>query len=311
MFISHKLPEVMAIADRITVLRQGKVVRTLDRADANVDLIAELMVGGEIPTISRAERPAGEPVLEARELDVTDDRGLPAVRGLSLTLAGGQIVGVAGVTGNGQRELSEALAGLRRPKAGRIVVNGADLTGRSTSAFVKAGVGFVPEDRLGTGLAASESIWRNAVMRRYGEPPVRKGPFLSPRVARKMATTVVESVRLSAADVDSPVRALSGGHAQRLLTGRELQVGSKVLILAFPTRGLDVSAVAQLRQTIVDARDRGVAILLISEELDEIIEMADRVIVMYEGKIAGEFTGQVDRAAIGRMMGGSTAEAAT
>ena len=169
----------------------------------------------------------------------------------------------------------------------------------------------MPEDRLGTGLAASESIWRNAVMRRYGEPPVRKGPFLSRRVARKMATTVVESVRLSAADVDSPVRALSGGHAQRLLTGRELQVGSKVLILAFPTRGLDVSAVAQLRQTIVDARDRGVAILLISEELDEIIEMADRVIVMYEGKIAGEFTGQVDRAAIGRMMGGSTAEAAT
>src|SRR5262249_26045296 len=157
-------------------------------------------------------------------------------------------------------------------------------------------------------LAPSETIWRNAVMRRYADAPVRRGPFLSRRAARQMAKDLVARVRLSAEDVDTPARALSGGHAQRLLTGRELAVGRKLLILAFPTRGLDVAAVAQLRQVILDARTQGVGVLLISEELDEIIEMSDRVIVMYEGEIAGEFSGSVDRTAVGRLMGGSHRE---
>ena len=304
-FISHKLPEVMAIADRITVMRRGRVVRTLTRSEANVDLIAELMVGGEVPSVRRTGHAAGETVLDVQQLNVLDDRGLPAVRDVSFSLAAGEIVGVAGVTGNGQRELSEALGGLRRLKSGRISVEGTDLTGRPQRAFIKAGIGFVPEDRLGTGLAASETIWQNAVMRRYGEAPVRHGPFLSRRAARRMANDLVATVRLSAEDVDTPVRALSGGHAQRLLTGRELAVGSKVLILAFPTRGLDVSAVSQLRQTILDARAKGIAILFISEELDEIIDMSDRVIVIYEGQIAGQFTGAVDRTAVGRLMSGT------
>ena len=209
------------------------------------------------------------------------------------------------MTGNGQRELSEALGGFRRAELGRIVVDGAELRTGSPRAFVRAGVGFVPEDRLGTGLAGSETIWRNAVMRRYGVAPVRRGPFLSVRTAKEMAREIVERVRLSAEDIETPVRALSGGHAQRLLTGRELAVGSKVLILAFPTRGLDVAASAYLRQTILDARDRGTAILLISEELDEIIDLSDRVLVVYEGEIAGEFDGAVDRSAVGRLMSGS------
>ena len=310
-FISHKLPEVMAIADRITVMRRGKVVRVLNRGEANVDLVAELMVGGEIPAVSRTGTASGKNVLDAQNLTVLDDRGLPAVRDLSLALASGEIVGVAGVTGNGQRELSEALAGLRDVKPGRISVSGIDLTGRSPRAYVEAGVGFVPEDRLGSGLAASETIWRNAVMRRYADAPIRRGPFFSRRAARRMAEALVSAVHLSEENVDTPARALSGGHAQRLLTGRELAVGTNVLILAFPTRGLDVAAVAQLRQTILDARSNGVAILLISEELDEIIEMSDRVVVMYEGQIAGEFSGAVDRAAVGRLMGGSLKNVAT
>ncbi len=307
-FISHKLREALAIADRITVMRQGRLVRTLERSEANVDLVAELMVGGEVPKVIRSGSVSGKTVLDAQHVTVLDDRGLPAVRDLSLSVLSGEIVGVAGVTGNGQRELSEALGGLRRVRTGRIAVNGRDLTARSPRAFVKAGVGFVPEDRLGTGLAASETIWRNAVMRRYGDAPVRRGPLLSRGAARDMARRLVSSVRLSAEDVDTPVRSLSGGHAQRLLTGRETAVGLSVLILAFPTRGLDVSAAAQLRQAILEARGRGVAILFISEELDEIIEMADRVIVMYEGEIAGSFSGAVDRAAVGRLMGGTTAK---
>ncbi len=308
-FISHKLPEVLAIADRITVMRQGKNVRTLERSEADVDTITNLMIGGAVPTVSRTKSAAGKTVMEVEGLSVEDDRGQVAVRDLSLSLAAGEIVGVAGVTGNGQREVSEALAGLRPPTEGRIAIDGKELAGRTCRGFVRAGVGFVPEDRLGTGLAGSESIWRNAVMRRYGDNELTRGPLLSQSASREMAQKIVEEVRLSAEDLDSPVRALSGGHAQRLLTGREMAVGSRVLILAFPTRGLDVSAAAYLRQTIIEARDRGIAVLFISEELDEVIEISDRVVVMYEGRINGEFEGEIDRAAVGRAMGGVKQEA--
>jgi ABC-type uncharacterized transport system ATPase subunit len=303
-FISHKLPEALAIADRITVMRQGKNVKTLERSEADVDVITNLMIGRAVPAIKREKSAPGEKVLEAEGLTVEDDRGEEAVRDLSLALAAGEIVGVAGVTGNGQRELSEALAGLRPPTQGRISVEGADLAGRACRAFVRAGVGFVPEDRLGTGLAGSETIWRNAIMRRYGANDLTRGPLLDQAASKERAREVVAAVRLSAEDVETPVSALSGGHAQRLLTGREMEVGTKVLILAFPTRGLDVSAAAYLRQAIIQARDRGAAVLFISEELDEILEMSDRVVVMYEGQINGEFEGEIDRAAVGRAMGG-------
>jgi general nucleoside transport system ATP-binding protein len=303
-FISHKLREVLAIADRITVMRRGKNVKTLERSEADVDTITRLMIGGELPTASRTKTDAGATVMEVEGLTVNDDRGEHAVRDLSLTLAAGEIVGVAGVTGNGQRELTEALAGLRAPTAGTIKVGGKDLAGRSCRAFVRAGVGFVPEDRLGTGLAGSETIWRNAIMRRYGADQLTHGPLLDQSASREMARRVVAAVKLSAEDLDTPVRALSGGHSQRLLTGREMEVGSKVLILAFPTRGLDVSAAAYLRQTILDARGRGIAVLFVAEELDEILEMSDRVVVMYEGRINAEFEGDVDREAVGRAMGG-------
>jgi simple sugar transport system ATP-binding protein len=303
-FISHKLREVLAIADRITVMRQGKKVKTLERADADVETIVELMVGGEVPSITRRTSKAGEPVMHVEGLSVLDDRGEEAVHDLSLTLNAGEIVGIAGVTGNGQRELSEALAGLRAPERGKIEVDGRDLTGRSSRAFVRAGVGFVPEDRLGTGLAANETIWQNAIMRRYGADQLARGPFLDRSASREMAKSIVSAVRLSAEDLDTPVRALSGGHAQRLLTGREMQVGSRVLLMTFPTRGLDVAAAGYLRQTILDARDRGIAVMFISEELDEILEMSDRVLVMYEGQINQEFAGDVDRESVGRAMGG-------
>jgi general nucleoside transport system ATP-binding protein len=303
-FISHKLREVLAIADRITVMRQGKNVRTLDRSEADVDTIIELMIGGSVPAVSRKASATGQTVMEVTGLTVRDDRGADAVHDVSLKLAAGEIVGLAGVTGNGQRELSEALAGLRKPVAGAVKVGGKDLAGRTCRDFVRAGVGFVPEDRLGTGLAGNEPIWRNAIMRRYGAEQLTRGPMLNQSASRRMAAELVSQVKLSADDLDTPVRALSGGHAQRLLAGRELSVGSNVLILAFPTRGLDVSAAAYLRQTILDARAGGLAVLFISEELDEIIEMSDRLLVMYEGRMNAEFTGEIDRDAVGRAMGG-------
>ena len=303
-FISHKLNEVLAIADRITVMRHGKNVGTLERSEADVDKITNLMIGGEVPAIRRKKHERGETVMEVAGLSVSDDRGEVAVRDISLSLAEGEIVGVAGVTGNGQRELSEALAGLRAPDRGRIEIDDHDLAGRSCRVFVRAGVGFVPEDRIGTGLAGSETIWRNAIMRRYGADQLTRGPLLDQTASKEMAKKIVDEVRLSSEDLETPVRALSGGHAQRLLTGREMAVGTHILILAFPTRGLDVSAAAYLRQTIIEARDRGTAVLFISEELDEIIDVSDRVLVMYEGEINGEFEGKIDRAAVGRAMGG-------
>ncbi len=307
-FISHKLPEVLAIADRITVMRGGKKIKTLSREEADLDTITELMIGGEVPQVSRKTRQPGEVVLEVEGLTVKDDRGQNAVRDLSMTLSAGEIVGLAGVTGNGQRELSEAITGLRRPSTGTIEVNGQDLVGHSCLTFVRAGVGFVPEDRLGTGLAAGEKVWRNAIMRRYGAGQLTRGPFLDRGASREMAKQLVAEVKLSSQDLDSTVRSLSGGHAQRLLTGRELEVGTRVLVLAFPTRGLDVAAAAYLRQTILDACDRGVAVLLISEELDEIIAMSDRILVISEGRISAEFGGRFERVAIGRAMGGAGCE---
>lgn len=309
-FISHKLPEVLAISDRITVMRGGKKIETLPRAEADLETITELMVGGEVPKISRKKRSSGNVVLRVEGLTVKDDRDQDAVRDLSMTLSAGEIVGLAGVTGNGQRELSEAITGLRMPLAGSIQVNGQDLAGDSCRAFVRAGIGFVPEDRFGTGLAAGETVWRNAIMRRYGRELTR-GPFLDQHASRETAKQVVEEVKLSSQDLDTTVKSLSGGHAQRLLTGRELEVGSQVLVLAFPTRGLDVAAAAYLRQTILDARDRGVAVLLISEELDEIIEMSDRILVICSGRINAEFTGQFERVAIGRAMSGANGGAET
>ena len=178
-------------------------------------------------------------------------------------------------------------------------MGGKDLAGRPCRSFVRAGVGFVPEDRLGTGLAGSETIWRNAIMRRYGADQLTRGPLLDQGASRDGEEGCAgEAVGRELGDA---VRALSGGHAQRLLTGREMEVGSQILIL-FPTRGLDVSAAAYLRETILDARDRGIAVLFVAEELDEILEMSDRVVVLYEGRINAEF--EIDRE-VGRAMGGA------
>jgi simple sugar transport system ATP-binding protein len=305
LFITHKLPEALAIADRISIMRQGRMLSTLDRSQADSRSITRLMVGQDVPRATRPPANVAGTILELRDAFASDDRGLPALRGVSLTVGAAEIVAVAGVTGNGQRELSEVMTGRRALTAGSLIVAGRDFSRGSPRDLIRAGVGCVPEDRFGTGLARAECIWRNAVMKSYRSAPISRAGLLLRRPARAYATELVHAVALSSSDVDAPVRALSGGNAQRLLAGREIRAATKALVLAYPTRGLDIQAAAAVRSTILTARAAGLATLLISEDLDEILELADRVVVIYQGQILGEFpSAEADRETVGALMSG-------
>jgi simple sugar transport system ATP-binding protein len=309
-FISHKLNEVLAVADRVTVMRRGRQVATRPCQDWDRAGLAEAMVGSAAADMDQLSAPVLAPretVLEVDGLEVTSDRRLSAIRGLSLTLRRGEIVGIAGVAGNGQTELAEAVTGLRRPDAGTIEVAGTQLAGRGPRAFLEAGVAYIPEDRRGVGLVPSEPIWRNAILRRYRQTPIGRGPFLARRRARRMAAEMVTGVQLSTEDIDTPVQQLSGGNAQRLLVGRELDVGRNVLVAVNPMQGLDLNAVAAVWEALLRARESA-GVLLVSSDLDEILRFSDRIAVLYEGRIAGEFSAaEASRERVGLLMAGAGA----
>jgi ABC-type uncharacterized transport system ATPase subunit len=306
-FVSHKLAEVMAVADRITVMRRGRRIATLEREGCSVERLAGLMVGDTPP--ATVGLPAGvrrgRPVLVVDGISVEGEDGRAAVDGVSLSVHEHEIVGVAGVAGNGQRELAEALTGLRPTVAGRVLVGDRDLSGSSARRFHEAGVGHIPEDRWATGLIPDAPIWSNAILRAYRKRGIARGPLLSVRAARRMARDLCAGVRLSTDDLDTPVGHLSGGNAQRLLTGRELAADPKVLVAVHPTQGLDIGAIADVHGALVAARARGLATLVVSEDLDELLAISDRIVVMYDGRIAGELVpGALGREAIGLLMGG-------
>jgi simple sugar transport system ATP-binding protein len=307
-FISHKLEEVLAISDRVTVLRGGCKLATKPTVDCDERSLARLMIGQDLISEQRArDTLAGEKILSAEHVCARNDRGLPALVDVNLTINGGEIVGVAGVAGNGQRELAEVLTGLRPVEKGKISIQNLELTGKSSAQFVQAGVGHIPEDRTGTGLVSLESITHNAILREYRQPPISRGPWLDSRAADRFAMRLVEEAGISVPSVQSPVGQLSGGTMQRLLTRREIRVGSRLLVAVHPTRGLDVGATEAVRKVLLDHRRRGVAVLLISEDLDELEIVSDRIVVLYCGRIAGEFeAGSIDREAVGLLMGGST-----
>jgi general nucleoside transport system ATP-binding protein len=307
-FISHKLHEVQAVADRVTVLRGGKTIATVDTASATPHSLAALMVGREVETVRRreADRAAlGDVVLACRELWVGGDRGDAAVRGVTLDVRGGEIVAVAGVAGNGQRELAEALTGMRPPTQGEVRVEGRRLRVGDPRAAIAAGVAHVPEDRLGTGVAPSLSIASNVVLKAYRDADVSAGPMLRLGRIRDRAVELIRRYSVSAPSPALPARQLSGGNLQKVVLGREFHGSPRALVVASPTRGLDVGAIETVHQYLLDAANDGVAVLLISEDLDEILALADRIAVMYEGEVVGE----VDRAGasveeIGLMMAG-------
>ena len=304
-FISHKLHEVMAVSDRVTVLRAGKALATVRTADATPESLTELMVGREIETATRQGRaqPEGVPVLEVEDLWADGDRGTVAVRGVTLTVHAGEIAAIAGVAGNGQRELAEAIAGLRPSTKGMVRVNGRPVhTGDAQAAF-EAGIGYVPEDRLGTGLSPTLPIAMNLSLKSYRHESV--GPFLRLHLMRHKAEDEIRIFEIKCAGPDQETDELSGGNLQKVVIAREFSAHPSVLIAASPTRGLDVAAVEQVHSYLMQAAEEGAAVLLISEDLDEILALNDRVLVMYEGTL----TAVEDRKSVSeiglRMAGGT------
>jgi ABC-type uncharacterized transport system ATPase subunit len=288
-FISHKLHEVKAVADRVTILRRGRAVATVPAADATPRSLAALMVGREIELGRRnGSRPTGETRLELTRVSANGDRGRTALNDVSLTVRGGEILAVAGVAGNGQRELAETIAGMRPRTSGSLAVDGRRLRGGDPREAIAAGIAYVPEDRLGTGVAPGLSVASNVVLKSYRRPPASRGPLLLLGRVRELARTVMERYDVRASGPDVPARQLSGGNLQKVVLAREFSGDPAALVAASPTRGLDVAGIETVHSYLNSAAERGVAVLLISEDLDEILALADRVVVMYEGAIAGE-----------------------
>jgi len=307
-FISHKLHEVKAIADRVTILRGGRTVETVDAAGASPRSLAALMVGREIEVarpLAEARQVADVMTLEVEGLTVPGDRGETAVRDVSFVIREGELVGVAGVAGNGQRELAEAISGMRDIRAGTIRVGGRALRGGDPREAIMAGISHVPEDRLGTGLAPSLSVTNNVAIKTYRGRSLSRGPLLALRRMRDLALGIIRRYDVKTPGPETPVRNLSGGNLQKLVLGREFEDHPLVLVVAQPTRGLDVGAIETVHEYLRDAASSGVAILLLSEDLDEIRALADRILVMYEGEVVGELqAGAASIEEIGLLMAG-------
>jgi ABC-type uncharacterized transport system ATPase subunit len=304
-FISHKLNEVLEIADRITVLRRGRTVETVAREGATEESLAKLMVGRDV--LLRVEKgPAhpAEPLLRVSDLHVVDDRGLEAVRGVSLEVRAGEIVGVAGVDGNGQSELIDAIAGLRSVAAGRIEVAGEDVTGESARESLDAGLGHIPEDRQRRGLVLDFTLAENIALHDYDVAPSSRFGWLYPRRLIARARTLLKEFDVRGGGPETAAASLSGGNQQKVVLAREVSREPKVLIAAQPTRGLDVGAIEFVHRRLVEERDEGRAILLVSFELDEVISLSDRILVLFEGRIAGEYPPEVSEEELGIAMTG-------
>jgi simple sugar transport system ATP-binding protein len=287
-FITHKLEEVMAVADRITVLRRGRREGTVQPGATDARALARMMVGRDVvlETPPGGGSPGGV-VLKLDSVSAQSDRALPSLRDVSLEVRAGQIFGIAGVAGNGQRELAEVITGLRRATSGRVVLGDRDLSGRSARAMIRSGVAHVPEDRLGTGLIASMTAVENSVLKAYRRPPVGQGPFVDWGEARRMTEDIMRTLDVRAASPETRVRLLSGGNLQRLLLAREMSERPRVMVAVHPTRGLDVGATDAVRQALRAQQEAGVAILLISEDLDELVALADPIGVLFEGALVG------------------------
>ena len=310
-FISHKLNEVLEIADRITVVRRGKKIDTVPREGATEEGLARAMVGREV--LLRVERPPatpGEQLLEVEGLEVRDDRDLPAVRDVSFHVRAGEIVGIAGVDGNGQSELIEAITGLRRAHAGAVKVAGRVLVHASPREMLDAGVGHVPEDRQRRGLVLEFPIAENVALHDYNKEPDSKWGWLFPQRLVEHARKLIKEFDVRGGGPYTRAGALSGGNQQKLVVGREVDRDPKVLIAAQPTRGLDVGAIEYMHRRLVEERDEGRAILLVSLELEEVLALSDRILVIYEGQIVAEHASGASEEEIGlEMLGAKRQEA--
>jgi general nucleoside transport system ATP-binding protein len=285
-FITHKLKEVLSIADRITVMRSGRVVGTVDPKETNEAKLASMMVGREvILTVQKKPMQAGEEVLKVEDLHVRDVRGLAAVQGVSFNVCAGEVLGIAGVQGNGQTELAEALAGLRPVESGHFTLTGQDLTGKTPRHITEAGLAHIPEDRQRDGLVLAYTIADNMALCDYYQPRFSKGVVIQQNQVADNAKKLIKAYDVRTPSPYVSAGKLSGGNQQKVIVARELSRPVKLLIASQPTRGLDVGSIEYIHKEIVAMRDRGVAVLVISAELDEILSLSDRIAVMYRGQI--------------------------
>ena len=303
-FISHKQYEVLAIADRITVIRRGRVIGERVPGETSEEDLAELMVGRGVQlTVDRGESHPGKPSLEVSGLRVRDDRGSEVVRGVDLQIRDGEVLGIAGVAGNGQDELVEALIGLRRSMAGEVRLNGRDVAGLSPRTMNELGVGYVPADRQRFGLVLSFPIYDNLILTSYYRPPYARGPLRNDAAIVADATRSVAAFDIRTPSASANAGTLSGGNQQKVVVAREFDRELKLLILDQPTRGLDVGSIEFIHRRIIEKRNAGCAILLVSAELDEILEMSDRIAVMYRGELVATMDGRTaDKNDVGLLM---------
>jgi general nucleoside transport system ATP-binding protein len=312
-FISHKLNEVLEIADRITVLRRGKLIETLPAAGATEGSLARLMVGRDV--LLRVEKTAAqptEPLLEIEGLNVRDDRGIEKVRNVSFQVRGGEIVAIAGVDGNGQSELIDAITGLRKIEAGRVALSGNEVTTDSVREHFEDGFGHIPEDRQHRGLVLDFTLAENIGLHDFRKPPASRFGWLYPKQLVERARRLIKEFDVRGGNPQTPASALSGGNQQKVILAREIDRDPTALIAAQPTRGLDVGAIEFVHRRLIEERDEGRGILLVSLELDEVLSLADRILVLYEGEIVGEFPPTATEEELGLAMtgGGQTEHAA-
>lgn len=303
-FITHKLREIREVADTITVIRRGKVVGTACPTASQAEL-AGMMVGHDVSlTVDKEPATPGEAGLEIDGVSVVDDDGALLLDDVSLTVRDGEILGVAGVQGNGQTELSEVILGLISPSVGTVRVGGRDVTRLSVHQRLGAGLGFVPEDRSTDGLVAAFSVAENMILDRYDDPAFGIGPSINPVKVRAHAEKLRDEFDVRVTDVGDPISTLSGGNAQKAILARELSRPLKVLVASQPTRGLDVGSIEFVHKRLVAERDNGTAVLIVSSELDEIYSLSDRIAVMYKGRVVGVVAPDTPRDVLGLMMAG-------
>lgn len=304
--ISHKLSEVMAISDRVSVLRDGRLAATVATVDTNPEQLALLMVGREMKDIHReGKSSSGSVVLSVEDLAVTGDKGTPALRGISLAVRAGEVLGIAGVSGNGQKEFAQAVSGLRQIAGGAVSLCGKDITNRTPRAIIDAGLGYIPEDRLHVGTIGSFSIWENLILKDHHQPPYSTYSFLKNKLIRTRSAELVRDYGVKTPHLDTPTGRLSGGNIQRLILAREITRAPKVLIAAYPTRGLDIGATEYVHTMILKARSQGMGVVLISEDIEEIRALSDRVAVFYDGRIMKTMpVEEADEQVLGLLMAG-------
>jgi simple sugar transport system ATP-binding protein len=308
-FISHKLNEVLEIANRITVLRRGKRIETVPQEGATEEALARMMVGREVLLrVEKAPSQPGDSRLRVEDLHVLDDRRLEAVRGVSFDVRAGEIVGIAGVDGNGQSELIEALTGLRHAASGRVLLGERDVTKAAAGKILDLGLGHIPEDRQRRGLVLEFSLAENLALHDFDKAPNSRLGWLFPQRLVRWAKGLLQQFDVRGGGPQTRASALSGGNQQKVVLAREISRDPRVLIAAQPTRGLDVGAIEFVHRRLVEARDGGEAVLLVSLELDEVLSLADRILVMYEGRIVAEFGPEVTEEDLGIAMTGGRAK---